>query len=57
MKNQDKNYKGREWSCDDTHTGHLGGGCFTCESIRTGVDHRIEMGIEAEFFGNTTEDK
>ena len=48
-----KTYKGREWYCDDTHTGNIGGGCFTCESIRTGIDHRIEMNIEPEFFGDS----
>lgn len=40
-------YKGREWSCDDTHSQNYWG-CFTCEQIRFGIDNRIEMGIETE---------
>ena len=52
----DKNYKGREWTHDDTHHDNYYG-CFTCEQIRTGIDLRIESGIEAEFFGNATEGK
>lgn len=43
-----KEYKGRKWTHDGSHTGHLGGGCFTCENIRTGIDHRISLGIEKE---------
>ncbi len=50
----DKTYKGREWTHDDTHNDFYYG-CFTCEQIRTGIDLRIEAGIEPEFFGNAGE--
>lgn len=42
-----ENFKGREWSCDITHT-RAYWGCFTCDNIRDGINHRIDLGIETE---------
>lgn len=47
MENKRVYFKGREWTCDETHSMNYWG-CFTCETIRTGIDHRIDIGIETE---------